>query len=321
MNIFKYQFFSFLVLFLCLNLNAKDLEPNFSLATSGSVTDVVLNDNKLYATTTASTLDIFDIKTKEKIDMVKVPKIKDFTGDTIESKIYCVDVLKDNILLLSQGENGGRNINIYKNRQFEKIIDDKAGLYIAWAKFLDENNIIYALLSNQIFIYDIKNKKIKNELQISQSKFSNFSLSEDKSKIIVADESGILTLLDTKTLNILKIFKDFNLDNVFQVDIKNDLIITAGQDRRVAIYSLNDKIKYFKEASFLVYSVGLSSSGKIGAFASDEDNNVTVFNINSKENLYKLTNNKTTLTNILFINENEVFVTSDDKKINYYKLN
>ena len=320
MNLSKFLFY-FIFMLLGLNLNAKDLEPNFSLITSGSVTDIILKDEKLYASTTASTLDIFDIKRKEKIDMVKVPKIKDFTGDIIESKIYCVDVLKDNILLLSQGENGGRNINIYKNRQFEKIIDDKAGLYIAWAKFLDENNIIYALLSNQIFIYDIKNKKIKNEVQISQSKFSNFSLSEDKSKIIVADESGILTLLDTKTLNILKIFKDFNLDNVFQVDIKNDLIITAGQDRRVAIYSLNDKIKYFKEASFLVYSVGLSPSGKIGAFASDEDNNVTVFNINSKENLYKLTKNKTTLTNILFINENEVFVASDDKKINYYKLN
>ena len=321
MNIFKYQFFSLLSLFLCLNLNAKDLEPNFSLVTSGSVTDIVLKDDKLYASTTASTLDIFNIKTKEKIDTIKVPKIKDFTGDIIESKIYCVDVLKDNILILSQGENGGRSIDIYKNKISEKIIDDKDGLFIAWAKFLDEEHIIYALLSNQIFIYDIKNKKIVNETQISQSKFSNFSLTQDKSKIIVADESGILTLLDTKNLTILKKFKDLNLDNVFQVDTKNDFIITAGQDRRVGIYTLSDKVKYFKEASFLIYSAGLSPSGKIGAFASDEDNNVTVFNVNSKENLYKLTNNKSTLTTILFMNENEIFVTSDDKKINYYKLN
>ena len=37
----------------------------------------------------------------------------------------------------------------------------KAGLFIARAKFLDENHIIYALLSNQIFIYDIKIKKRK----------------------------------------------------------------------------------------------------------------------------------------------------------------
>ena len=322
MNIFKFLFCSLTIIVLGLNLKAKDLEPNFSLITSGSVTDIILKDEKLYASTTASSLDIFDIKTKEKINTITIAKIKNFTGDTIDSKIYSIDILKDNILILSQGEEGGRSITIYnKNKQFEKIIDDKDGLFIARAKFLDENYIIYALLSNQIFIYDIKNKKIINEIQISQSKFSNFSLSEDKSKVIIADESGILTMLDTKTFNILKIFKDQNLDNIFQIDIKNDLIITAGQDRRAAIYSLNDKIKYFKEASFLIYSVGLSPSAKFGAFASDEDNNVTVFNINSKENLYKLTKNKSTLTNILFINENEIFVTSDDKKINYYKLN
>ncbi len=320
MNISKFLFCS-LIMILGFNLNAKDLEPNFSLITSGSVTDIILKDEKLYASTTASSLDIFDMKTKEKIDSITISKIKNFTGDTIDSKIYCVDVLKDNILILSQGEGGGRSISIYKNKQFEKIIDDKAGLFIARAKFLDENHIIYALLSNQIFIYDIKNKKTVNEIQISQSKFSNFSLSEDKLKVIIADESGILTMLDTKTFNIIKVFKDQNLDNIFQIDIKNDVIITAGQDRRVAIYSLNDKMKYFKEASFLIYSVGLSPSAKLGAFASDEDNNVTVFNINSKENLYKLTKNKSTLTNILFINENEIFVTSDDKKINYYKLN
>ena len=103
--------------------------------------------------------------------------------------------------------------------------------------------------------------------------------------------------------------------------MKKDIFITAGQDRRCAIYSLDERISYYKEGSFLIYSVALSPSAKLAAFASDEENNVTIFNTTTKENLYKLTQNKTTLTNILFINENEVFVTSDDKKINYYKFN
>ena len=33
-------------------------------------------------------------------------------GDIIDSKIYSVDVLEDNILLVSQGEKGGRNLSI-----------------------------------------------------------------------------------------------------------------------------------------------------------------------------------------------------------------
>lgn len=312
MNILKTLFFC-LILFL--NLNAKDLEPNFSLIASGAVTDLVLKEEKLYVATTASSLDIFDINTKEKIDSIKTSKIKDFTGDIIDSKIYSVDVLEDNILLVSQGEKGGRNLSIFNNGKIFNLIEDKERLFIARAKFLDENHLIFALLSNQIYLYDIKNKKILKELQISQSKFSNFKLTSDKTKVVVSDESGILTMLNSKTFEIIKTFKNQNLDNVFQVDIKNDIILTAGQDRRSAVYSLDGRISYYKEFSFLIYSAGLSPSGTLAAVASDEENNVTVFNVNSKENICNLTQNRSTLTNILFINENEIIVSSDDKKL------
>ena len=318
MNILKTLFFC-LILFL--NLNAKDLEPNFSLIASGAVTDLVLKEEKLYVATTASSLDIFDINTKEKIDSIKTSKIKDFTGDIIDSKIYSVDVLEDNILLVSQGEKGGRNLSIFNNGKIFNLIEDKERLFIARAKFLDENHLIFALLSNQIYLYDIKNKKILKEIQISQSKFSNFKLTSDKTKVVVSDESGILTMLNSKTFEIIKTFKNQNLDNVFQVDIKNDIILTAGQDRRSAVYSLDGRISYYKEFSFLIYSAGLSPTGTLAAVASDEENNVTVFNVNSKENICNLTQNRSTLTNILFINENEIIVSSDDKKINFYKLN
>ena len=318
MKIFKLLTIFFLLI---LNIFAKDLTPNYSLKTSGGVTDLVLKNENLYVATTDSSVDIFNINTKEKINSIKVPKIKDFMKDTIEARIYSIDVLENSVLILSQGENGGRNIDIYEDGKLNKIIEDKDRLFIAYAKFLDENHIVYALLSNQIYLYDIKNKKVVNEVQISQSKFSNFKLNEDKSKIVIADESGILTLLDTKDLNPIKRFDTLNLDNVFQVDMKKDIFITAGQDRRCAIYSLDERISYYKEGSFLIYSAALSPSGKLAAFASDEENNVTIFNTTTKENLYKLTQNKTTLTNILFINENEIFVSSDDEKINYYKLN
>lgn len=309
-----------ILIFLALNTNAKDLSANYSLIASSAVTDLVLKDEKLYASTTASSVDIFNIGSREKIESIKLPKIKDFIGDDIDSKVYSIDVLKEKILILFQGEKGGRNISIYKNGIFDSIIEDKDKLFIARAKFIDENHIIYALLSNQIYLYDLKNKKILKEIQISQSKFSNFVLTQDKSKIIVCDESGVLTMIDSKNFEIIKTFENQNLDNVFQVDTKNGIIITAGQDRRSAIFYMNSKNAYYKEFSFIIYSAGLSPSGNLAGVASDEDNNVTIFNTKTKEDLYKLTQNKSTLTNILFINENEIFVSSDDEKINYYKI-
>ena len=321
MKSLKYLLYLFFIsnLFI-LNINAKDLAPTSSLLASGGVTDLVLNNDKLYVATAASSVDIFDIKTQEKINSIKMPQIKDFLGDIIDSKIYSVDVLEENILILSQGEKGGRNLDIYKDGKIENIIKDTERLFIGRAKFLDENHIIYALLSNQVYLYDIKNKKVLKEIQVSQSKFSSFRLTQDKSKLVICDESGVISMLDSKSFEILKIFRYQNLDNVFQVDIKNNLILTAGQDRRAPVYNLDTNEAYYKEYSFLIYAAALSPSTKLAAVASDEENNVTIFDTNTQANLYKLTQNKATLSNILFLNENEIFVTSDAKQINYYKI-
>ena len=51
--------FIFLTTFLTFSfINAKDLTPFYSLDTSGGVTDLLINDKKLYASTTASATSI-----------------------------------------------------------------------------------------------------------------------------------------------------------------------------------------------------------------------------------------------------------------------
>jgi len=309
----------FIVLFLNI-LNAKDITPNFTYKASGSVTDIVLKNEKLYVATSSSRVDIFDIKTKTKIESITIPKIKDFMGDLIEAKIYSVDILEDMVLILSQGTKGGRAIHIYKDSKLEEIISAKKRMFIARAKFIDKEKIVFSLLSNQLYLYNLEDNKKIHETQISQSKFSNFVLSEDKRNIVIADESGELKMLDVNTLKTLEVFKEQNLDNVFQVDLKNDIILTAGQDRRAAVYDIKAKSAYYKNASFLIYSAGLSPSGEIAGIASTEDNEVSIFSTKTKKDLHLLKGNRTTLTNIIFINEKEVLVSSDDERINYYKI-
>ena len=309
-----------LIMLFLINLEAKDIKPNFTYIAKGGVTDLISKNNKLYVATTASSVDIFDLTNKKFINSITLPKIKDFMGDIIDSKIYSIDVRNNKVLILSQGEKGGRSINIHTNNTLNEIISDKKRMFIAKAKFIDDSKIIFSLLSNQVYLFDLNNNKIIKEAQVSQSKFSDFVLSEDKKNVIIADESGILRVLNTSTLEEEMIFENQNLDNVFQVDTKNGIILTAGQDRRSAIYSLKNNISYHKKANFLVYSAGLSPSGILAGFASDEDNNVTIFDTSTKIDLHKLIDNPATLTKILFINEKEVFVSSDHEKINYYKL-
>ncbi len=200
------------------------------------------------------------------------------------------------------------------------IIDEKLKLSIAKAKFLNKNTLILALLSNEIISFDMKTKKENWRMQASGARFSDFVLSEDKTQIVVADESGALKICNTKDGVITKILTGQNLDNVFQVDYKNKIIITAGKDRRAVVYFLKSHSSYYKKSSFLVYSVGLSPSGQLAGYSSDEDNNITVFNTITQNTIGIYGGNKMTLTNILFHGEKQFFSSSDSNIINLYNI-
>jgi len=296
-------------------------KPDLQLKADAAVIDIVYNDNKLYVSTIASSVNIFDLKTYKKVKTIKLPKIKDFMGDSVNAKVYSVDVLNSKILILSQAAHGYRSVYLYENNKLLQIISSQDKLSIAKAKFVNSNTIVMALLSNDVISYDIKEKKQNWFIQVSQSKFSNFVLNEEKTEVVICDESGDLHILNINNGKTLKILSAQNLDNVFQVDYKNGIIATAGQDRRAVIYNTKFNSAYYKTAKFLIYSVGLSPSGKIAGYASDENNNVTLFKTNTKSKIGVFGGNAMTITNILFLNENEFFISSDDKIINFYKLN
>ncbi|MBU1927579.1 PQQ-binding-like beta-propeller repeat protein [bacterium] len=311
----------FLPLFFVASLFGGTLQmPNASFVSSGAVRDIVLADNKLYSATDAGCVDIFDIDTKNLLSKIGVDKITDFMGDKIDAKIYSVDVHKEKILILSQGNSGFSQVYIHANSKTELLIASSEMLSIAKAKFIDENTLLLALLSNELISYDIHKKERNYQFQVSQSKFSNFALNEKKDEVVVADESGNLKVYRLKDAKLLKTLKGQNLDNVFQVQSKNSIIVTAGQDRRVVVYNEKTGSAYYKTSGFLIYTVGLSPSTNLVAYSSDEHNNITLFERQTQKELARYGGNKMTPTNILFITEDEFLVSSDDKVINLYKI-
>lgn len=308
-----------LVLFFIVNIyGIETLNPTYSLKASGDVQDIVYQDNKLYAATSEGSVDIFDTKDKKLIQKIKISNIKDFMGDSVASKIYSVDILNGQLLIVSQGMKGYRNLWLYSNNKLEKIIDITQKQFIKKGRFLSKNEIIFATLSNQIIKYDLDKKQIKYTIQPSSSSFSDFTLNEDKKKVAITDESGIVRVLDTKNGKLIKEYEAVNLDRVYQLDYKNEVVLTAGQDRKAVIYKGNKS--NFLDFNFLLYSCGLSPSGKLGAVAYNEQNDVIVFDTKTLDRFYNLTKNKATLTKILFIDEKELFATSDSSKINYWRL-
>lgn len=302
-------------------LYAKGLiNPDYVYEASGMVDDLVYKDQKLYLGTANGVVDIFDTKTKNRLKQIKISKVKDFMGDDIDSKIFSVDVLGDKIMILSQDSGGYSRLDIYQNGKMEHVITKTDMLNIIEAKFIDKNKVLLALISNDIISFDIVNKKKLWTIQASASKFSSFALSKDKSKAVVADESGVLHLISTKNGSKIKELSGQNVDNIYSVDFQNNVVITGGVDRRAGIYNLNSNSSYYKASDFFVYGVGLSPSGKIGGYSSDTDNNVKIFNISTREVIGKYNAYKMIVNGVCFINEKEFFINSSSKKIGYFKI-
>ncbi len=309
-----------LTLFITSLLIADIKAPVKKFISSGAVTDILINDSKLYSATHVGSVDIFNLNKNKIIKKIKLSQIEDFMGDKADSKIYSIDVLDNQILILSQAKKGFRRVHIYKNNKLELIIPYTKSMTIAKTKFINKDNILLGMLSSELISYNIKTKAINWVVQVSGAKFSDFILNENKSEVVVADESGSLKIHSIKDGKLLKTLEGQNLDNVFQVDYKNGIIATAGQDRRVVIYAYKFNSQYYKSSSFLIYSVGLSPSGKLVAYSSDEENNITVFNTITKSVVGKFGGNKMTITKIIFLDENNFLVSSDNKIINLYTI-
>lgn len=287
---------------------------------SGLVTDIVYKDFKLYAASDGGEVKIFDTKNKQEIQTIKLDKIKDFMGDVIKSKIFSIDLLDDTLLILSQDNGGYSRVHTFENGKLNLIITQEDKFNIIKAKFINKENILIALISNDIISYNLKTKKINWTVQASMSKFSSFALNNDKSEVAIADESGDVHIIATKNGKKIKTLSGENVDNVFSIDFKKNVVLTGGQDRRAGVYNLKNKTAYYQTTDFFIYGVGLSPSGNIGAYSSDVNNDVNVFDTSTRELLGRYKATKMVVNSIYFINEKEFFINSSSHSIGYYKI-
>jgi len=292
---------------------------NFELK-SGLATDILVSDNKLYIANDSGTVFLFDLKTKKELQSISIGKIHDFMGDEVDSKIFNLDMIDNKVLILSQDDGGYSRVHIYADGKLKQVISSKDHYNIIKAKFIDADTIVIALISNDILAFNIKNHKVNWTTQASMSKFSSLALSDDKKSVAIADESGEVHLLNTKDGSKLKTLSGENVDNIFGIDFKGSTILTGGQDRRAAIYNLKNSQHYHKMADFFVYGVGLSPSGKIGAYSFDVQNNVILFDTENEEAIAKYKATGAVVNSIYFINENEFLINSSANVVGYYKL-
>jgi len=315
------RFFMVSVL-LFVSLYAKGLVSpvyNFELK-NGLATDVLVLDNTLYIANDSGNVFLYDLQSKKEMQAISVGKIHDFMGDEVASKIFNLDMIDGKLLILSQDDGGYSRVHLYEDDKLTQVISSKDHYNIIKAKFIDAHTIVMALISNDVLSYDITKHHVNWTTQASMSKFSSLALSDDKKQVAVADESGEVHLLNTNDGSKSKTLSGENVDNIFGIDFKGTTILTGGQDRRAAVYKLKNGQHYHKMAEFFVYGVGLSPSGKIGAYSFDMQNNVALFDTENEEPIAKYKATGAVVNSIYFINEKEFLINSSANVVGYYKL-
>jgi WD40 repeat protein len=297
------------------------IKPNMQIKVEGNAQDIILQNDDLIIATDAGVVIRYDVNDKKVVKKIKIPTIKDFMGDTINAKIFSVDYIDGRYMFLSDsGQGGYSNLWIHENNQTTKIISHEYKGAIIKARLIDKDHVLLGFLGNEAVLYDLKNKKNIYKTQLDPSKFSDFALNEDKTKAAYGCESGAITVIDVKTGKVLKKLEGINKDNVYKVAFNKDIITGAGQDRRGSFYDLRSGKGDFFEGSFLIYATALSPSSKKAAFAMDENNDITIYDLSTKTELNKLHGQKSTLNSIIFKDEDTIFSASDDDTVMMWKL-
>ena len=295
--------------------------PAQQIKINGNAKDMVVYGNKLYIVTEQGFMQEYDYTAQTFTYTIELPQIKDFAGDMVPARIFSVDYNEGKYLLLSDSGKGGyTNMWIHENNTTKQIFGPENKKALVKARFIDQKHILLAYLSNEAALYDIDAQKELYRVKLSESKFSDFALNADKSLVIFSCESGILSLVDVPSGKVMKELKGMNLDNVYKVDFKQNIVSGAGQDRRGSLYDVTTGRGDYIEGNFLIYATGLSPNAKKVAFAMDERNDISVYDVATKAKIAVLHGQKSTLNAIIFKDEMTLFSSSDDNTVMMWEL-
>jgi len=287
-----------------------------------AVTDMVHKDGTLYVATEQGEVRFINLKDRELIKSVHLPPIRDFMGNPIPPKVYSVDLSPSGreLLIVSEASGGFSEVYIYgEEKGFKKLIDLGWNMIIREGRFLDENRLLLALLGDEIAVMDKRSGKFIYRVQVGRSSLSDIDLSDDRKRVAVSDEGGVVTLVRLSDGKVLRKLKGINKDKLYRLDYRDGKVLVGGRDRRVALYDLESGTGKSFSAKFFVFAVAMDSSARVGAFTYNERNDIKLVDLDSGKTLDLLEGHRYPVSVILFVG-NIVLTGCDDGKIFIWRL-
>lgn len=304
------------IILVSLNVIAGVITPKISVKTSAPVVDFVIYKDTVWAGTANG--EVLQISTKGKLlSKVTLQPLVNYWGEKVAQRVMSLDVASDGKTVILAAEDGFlyliREGQMTKTSFSTKSVVKKIAL-------LSDTQVMVALLSNEVVFFDLKTNKILKTINGGTSPLSDMALSSDHKIAAIAGEAGIVSLIDTNRATIIKQLKGGNVDNIYKIDLQNGSLITAGQDRRAIIYTLDGKSYLRFDGTFLIYTVALSPSAGRAAVTLDEQNIITIFDTAKRQKIATAKGHNATLNRIVFMDENRFVSCADENKILFWEL-
>ncbi|AJC94293.1 nitrate reductase accessory protein [Campylobacter volucris] len=290
---------------------------SYELKLNSNLNTIKLVDEKLLIGLDNGEILSFSIKDKKIHTITQLAKIKNFYEENANARIYSIDFFKNSILVLSEGDFGSKNINIYKDNQLTSFKLSNDG--VKKALFLDENTILLALLGSGIEILDLKTKNTIKKFTFSTSSLSDVVLNDDKNTLVAGFESGQIIVFDLKKFQIVKNYKNIHKDNIYQLDFKNKTIVSCGTDRKLGIVKNGEEKSL--ERDFLIYTCALNFNASIAIFGDNEKNTIELVDTNTLQTIKTFQNKDFLLEYLIFLNDHEFISAGYENTIIFWSIN
>ncbi len=301
--------FLFTILLVPFLLFGRDIHPSAEFTVSGIISDFAVDGGKLFIGTDMGVVDVFDIKNAKLLYCIALDPVKDGMGKPIPARVLSVDAEDGSLLIVSVGEEGYRNVWIYKNYILKNIVGESRKLYIKEARFSGRGRVILGTFGSEVALYSIHEGYEVNRAKPSESTMGDMAVSRDGKSVVFSDEAGNITLLDAKTSKRVRNFNSSHLDKVHSLAYEKGVLISGGQDRKVGVH-FPDSSSYYLNRDFPVFCVGLSPDAKIGVFLSGDDQVLQLFDVKSGKLTDRLVGHSAIVNQIRFV-ANRILLTSE----------
>ncbi len=278
-----------------------------------AITDMIYRDGLLFVSTERS--EVFEINLK-KLSFRKVlelPKIRDFTGEAVPPKVFSIDVSEDGrMLIASEGERGFSRLYVYEDGGLKEIVPPTGNLMIKKARFMDERRAVLGLLGDEILILDLESGGKMKRIQVGQSSLSDIEVDEDRKRVAVSDEGGVVYMVDLERGRVRRV-GSVNKDKTYDLDFKNGRVMVGGRDRRAVVYFAREKRPVTFRADFFVFAVALNEKGRVGAYMLNEKNDVAVVSVEERAKVDVIRGHKYPVSVMVFAGDRLITGCDDGK--------